>query len=54
MEYVQTQNKIRLLFRKILEPGYVMDNYYADQLIDKMRNCADDPGDSPIIYIAIY
>lgn len=43
MEALRTQNKLKLLFEQILEPGYVMNNYYADGLINKLSNCSD-PG----------
>lgn len=42
MEYVLVQNKVKLLFEKISEPHYVMNNYYADHFFTKI-NC-DDPG----------
>lgn len=43
MEAVRIQNKIKLLFEKIIEPNYEMNNYYVDGLINKLSNCSD-PG----------
>ncbi|XP_023944565.2 uncharacterized protein LOC112050516 [Bicyclus anynana] len=40
MENVLIQNKVRLLFEKISDPNYVMNNYYADHFFTKIR-CAD-------------
>uniref|UniRef100_A0A1E1W3R1 BRCA1-associated ATM activator 1 n=1 Tax=Pectinophora gossypiella TaxID=13191 RepID=A0A1E1W3R1_PECGO len=36
METVLVQNKIKLLFEKMSAPGYIMNNYYADGLINKL------------------
>ncbi|CAH2980063.1 unnamed protein product [Chilo suppressalis] len=41
METPRIQNKLKLLFEKISEPGYVMANFYADSLIDKLSNDPD-------------
>ncbi|KAJ8728372.1 hypothetical protein PYW08_016757 [Mythimna loreyi] len=41
MECVKIQNKIKLLFEKLTEPNYVLDNYYADGLITKLSDCSD-------------
>ncbi|KAJ0177423.1 hypothetical protein K1T71_007432 [Dendrolimus kikuchii] len=41
MEGVRIQNKIKLLFEKIVEPNYEMNNYYVDGLINKLSNCTD-------------
>lgn len=45
MESVKIQNKIKLLFKKVTEPNYVLDNYYADGLMNKLSKCSD-PGKS--------
>ncbi|CAH2037076.1 unnamed protein product, partial [Iphiclides podalirius] len=37
MENALIQSKVKLLFEKILEPNYVMDNYYADNLFIKIN-----------------
>lgn len=41
MECVRIQNKIKLLFKKILEPNYEMNNYYVDGLINKLTSDSD-------------
>ncbi|CAK1596487.1 unnamed protein product [Parnassius mnemosyne] len=38
MENALIQSKVKLLFEKILEPNYVMDNYYADNLFIKINS----------------
>ncbi|PZC82243.1 uncharacterized protein LOC110372088 isoform X1 [Helicoverpa armigera] len=38
---LKLQNKMKLLFDRLTEPNYVLDNYYADSLITKLSNCAD-------------
>ncbi|CAH2264777.1 uncharacterized protein LOC120629348 [Pararge aegeria] len=40
MENTLIQNKVKLLFEKISDPKYVMNNYYADHFFTKIR-CAD-------------
>ncbi|GBP68258.1 hypothetical protein EVAR_48624_1 [Eumeta japonica] len=35
-------NKLKLLFGKLLEPGYVINNYYSDSLISKLQNADKD------------
>ncbi|XP_034830716.1 uncharacterized protein [Maniola hyperantus] len=40
MENVLIQNKVKLLFEKLSDPQYVMNNYYADHFFTKI-NCAD-------------
>ncbi|CAH0723142.1 unnamed protein product, partial [Brenthis ino] len=40
MENILIQNKVKLLFQKIAEPHYVMNNYYADHFFTKI-NCED-------------
>lgn len=37
------QNKLKLLFEKFREPGYVLDTYYGDSLINKLAS-TNDPG----------
>lgn len=37
------QNKLKLLFEKLLEPNYVLNSYYADGLINKLTNASTDP-----------
>lgn len=44
MEDDNLQGKLRLLFQKILEPNYVMNNYYSDGLINKLREKDSEPG----------
>ncbi|XP_075973890.1 integrator complex assembly factor Brat1-like [Anticarsia gemmatalis] len=41
MECAKIQNKLKLLFEKLAEPNYVMDNYYVDGLINKLSNFSD-------------
>ncbi|KAL4709082.1 hypothetical protein ACJJTC_013495 [Scirpophaga incertulas] len=41
MECAQMLNKIKILLHKIAQPGYTMDNHYADSLINKFINCPD-------------
>lgn len=36
------QNKVKLLFEKISEPQYVMNNYYVDHFFIKINS--NDPG----------
>lgn len=43
MEGVRIVPKLKLLFAKLVEPNYVMNNYYADSLINKLSNYSD-PG----------
>lgn len=38
MENALIQSKVKLLFEKIVEPSYVMDNYYADNLFIKINS----------------
>lgn len=37
------QGKLKLLLQKILEPGYVMNNYYSDGLINKLSETNSEP-----------
>ncbi|CAH0750609.1 unnamed protein product [Diatraea saccharalis] len=41
MEMSRIQNKLKLLFEKITQPDYVMNNYYADGLINKLTHDCD-------------
>lgn len=41
MEHIAIQNKLKILLEKVIEPGYVMNNYYADGLINKLSSCTD-------------
>lgn len=43
METALLQNKVKQLFEKVLQPNYVMDNYYADNLCVKISS--SDPGE---------
>lgn len=38
MEPGSIQNKLKLLFEKIAEPGYVLNNYYVDTLLTKLKS----------------
>lgn len=38
MEPGNLQNKLKLLFEKMSEPNFVLDNYYADSLLNKLGN----------------
>ncbi|CAH2106084.1 unnamed protein product [Euphydryas editha] len=42
MDNILIQNKVKLLFEKISQPQYVMNNYYADHFFIKI-NSKDDP-----------
>ncbi|XP_059051549.1 uncharacterized protein LOC131846300 [Achroia grisella] len=41
MELTPTVNKIKLLFKKIQEPNYVMNNYYVDAFLNKFHEKTD-------------
>ncbi|XP_045497369.1 uncharacterized protein LOC123695537 [Colias croceus] len=41
MENAIIVNKVKLLFEKIIEPGYIMDKYYADNFFTKINS--NDP-----------
>lgn len=42
MDNILVQNKVKLLFEKISEPQYVMNNYYVDHFFIKINS--NDPG----------
>lgn len=50
MEGVRIRNKLKLLFSQIVESGYVMNNYYADGVINKISNCSDPGNGTKFIY----
>ncbi|XP_026751634.1 uncharacterized protein LOC113512060 [Galleria mellonella] len=41
MEFTPTLNKIKLLFQKLQEPNYVMNNYYVDAFLNKFHERTD-------------
>ncbi|KAG6452134.1 uncharacterized protein LOC115444825 [Manduca sexta] len=51
MEKGQVRDKMRLLFKKLAEPNYVMSNYYADRFINMLRY--DEHNDPDISYLRI-
>lgn len=46
MENAQIVTKLKLLFERIAQPGYIMDHHYADNFFIKLGS--SDPGKQAI------